>query len=177
MGRLSGKTALITGGTSGIGFATAGAFAHEGARVLISGRSWDSVNRALAQLPDGTLGFPCDVASVSEIAALMAVAQRDLGAVDVLVLSAGVSAVSPLADVTEAEFDTVFGVNVKGVFFCVQLAAPLLNRGASVILLSSGAAEMGRVGRAFMPPPRPRSVNWRDRSRRNWSMWAHESTP
>jgi NAD(P)-dependent dehydrogenase (short-subunit alcohol dehydrogenase family) len=145
--RLSGKTALITGGTSGIGLATARAFVREGARVLISGRSQRTVDAALAQLAGGTLGVACHVERIAAISTLMDVARQELGHLDVLVLCAGVMKVAPLAQVTEADFDEVFGVNVKSTFFCVQQAAPLLSRGASVILVSSGAADMGRVGR------------------------------
>ncbi|MCC7186048.1 MAG: SDR family oxidoreductase [Acidobacteria bacterium] len=149
MPRLSGKTALITGGTSGIGLATAQAFAREGARVLISGRSQRSVDAALTQMPGGTMGVACQIERLSGITRLMDVARQGYGTLDVLVLCAGVAKVTPLAQVTEAEFDEVFGVNVKGAFFCVQQAAPLLRRGASVILVSSGAADMGRIGRGL----------------------------
>lgn len=149
MGRLSGKTALITGGSSGIGLATAKLFLAEGARVIINGHDQASVDQGLKELPIGTVGVAARVERLENIEALAATVTREFGGLDILVLCAGVMRVKPLDQVTEEDFDVTFGVNVKGVFFCVQKIAPLMRRGGSVILISSGAAEMGRVGRGL----------------------------
>ena len=147
MGRLDGKTALITGGSSGIGLATAKMFIREGARVIIDGRSQESVDRALSELPAGAVGVAARVERLANIDRMVGVVKEQFGTLDILVLCAGVMRVAPLDAVTEDDFDEVMGVNVKGVFFCVQKAAPLLRKGGSVILISSGAAELGRIGR------------------------------
>ena len=149
VGRFEGKTAVVTGGSSGIGFATAKMLAREGARVLIHGRRDETVKAALAELPSGTHGVVGRIERLADIDALMETVRRELGGLDILVLSAGVLKVATLDSVTEDDFDEIFGVNVKAVFFCVQRAAPLLNKGSSVILISSGAAELGRVGRGL----------------------------
>jgi NAD(P)-dependent dehydrogenase (short-subunit alcohol dehydrogenase family) len=149
MGRFDGKTAVVTGGSSGIGLATAQMLAREGARVLIHGRRDETVKEALAELPAGIQGLAGRIEQLPDIDALMDRVKRDFGGLDILVLSAGVLKVASLATVTEADFDEIFGVNVKAVFFCVQKAAPLLRHGSSVILISSGAAELGRVGRGL----------------------------
>ena len=149
MGKLDGKTALVTGGSSGIGLATAKTFLREGARVIINGRHQESVDRALAELPSGAIGLAGRVDVIADINELMGRVKDEFGALDLLVLSAGVTRVAPLDAITEADFDEIFGVNVKGVFFCVQKAAPLLRKGGSVILISSGAAELGRIGRGL----------------------------
>jgi NAD(P)-dependent dehydrogenase (short-subunit alcohol dehydrogenase family) len=149
VGRFEGKTAVVTGGSSGIGFATAKMLAREGARVLIHGRREETVKEALTQLPPGTHAVVGRIERLADIDALMETVRRELGGLDILVLSAGVLKVATLDSVTEDDFDEIFGVNVKAVFFCVQRAAPLLNKGSSVILISSGAAELGRVGRGL----------------------------
>lgn len=149
MGRLDGKTALITGGSSGIGLATAKAFIAEGARVIINGHSQESVDQALSELPPATVGVGARVEHLANIDKLIETVKKEFGFLDILVLCAGVMKVTPLDRVSEADFDETFGVNVKGVFFCVQKAAPLMRRGGSVILISSGAAEMGRIGRGL----------------------------
>jgi len=149
VGRFDGKAAVVTGGSSGIGLATAKMLAREGARVLIHGRRDETVKAALAELPSGTHGVVGCVERLPDIDALMDTVKREFGGLDILVLSAGVLKVASLDSVTESDFDEIFGVNVKAVFFCVQRAAPLLNKGSSVILISSGAAELGRVGRGL----------------------------
>ena len=149
MSRFNGKTALITGGTSGIGFATANALLEQGAKVAISGTTSQSVDRALKRLPDGAIGTAARVERLADIDRLVAFVRDAFGALDLLVLCAAVSRVKPLAEMTEDDYEAIFGANVKGTFFTVQKAAPLLRGGGSVVLISSGAAEMGRVGRGL----------------------------
>src|ERR1051325_2424504 len=120
MGKLDGKSALITGGTSGIGLATAKLFLREGARVIINGRSSDRVKSVLADLPAGTLGVAGRAEEIADIDRMMDTAKREFGALDILVLCAGVMKVAPLATATETDFEETFAVNVKGAFFCVQ---------------------------------------------------------
>jgi NAD(P)-dependent dehydrogenase (short-subunit alcohol dehydrogenase family) len=149
MGRLDGKTALITGGSSGIGLATAKLFIREGARVIITGHNQDSVDGGLKELPAGATGVVALMQHLADIDKTIDAATQQFGTLDILVLCAGVMKVAPLHAVTEADFDEVMDVNVKGVFFSVQKAAPLMRRGGSIILISSGAAELGRVGRGM----------------------------
>ena len=134
---------------SGIGLGTLKMLASEGARALIHGRRDETVKAALAELPSGTHGVVGRIERLADIDALMDTVRREFGGLDILLLSAGVLKVASLDSVTEADFDEIFGVNVKAVFFCVQKAAPLLKNGSSVILVSSGAADLGRVGRGL----------------------------
>jgi NAD(P)-dependent dehydrogenase (short-subunit alcohol dehydrogenase family) len=149
MGRFEGKTALITGGSSGIGLATAQLLAREGARVMISGRTQKSVDTALKQLPEGAVGVSAHVQRMGDLDRLAEAVRTAFGRLDYLVLSAGVMKAAPLADVSEADFDEIFGVNVKGLFFAVQKTVPMMRSGGSIVLISSGAAELGRVGRGL----------------------------
>ena len=149
MGKFSNKVALITGGSSGIGLATAQLFAQEGAHVIVNGRSKRSIDQALSVLPEGTIGIAGHVERMADLDRLMDAVRSNHGHLDYLVLCAGVMKAAPLAEVTEEDFDNVFGVNVKGQFFAVQKAAPLLRSGGSVVLIGSGAAELGRVGRGL----------------------------
>jgi NAD(P)-dependent dehydrogenase (short-subunit alcohol dehydrogenase family) len=149
MGRLNQKTFLITGGSSGIGLAAARTLAQAGARVIINGRSTEALSRALAVLPADVTGIAADVGSLKDIDRLMAAVADTVEGLDGLVLCAGASRVSPLAQVTPDDFDQVFNVNVRGAFFCVQKAQPLLRAGGSVVLIGSGATELGRVGRGL----------------------------
>jgi NAD(P)-dependent dehydrogenase (short-subunit alcohol dehydrogenase family) len=147
MKRLEGKKALITGGTSGIGLATAQLFEREGATVAVNGLDRAAVSEGLAQLSPNALGIPGRVERLMDLETIMSTVKRSFGALDILVLSAGLLRVTPLMDVTEEDFDAIFGVNVKGIFFAVQKAVPMMPPGGSIILLASGTANMGRVGR------------------------------
>jgi NAD(P)-dependent dehydrogenase (short-subunit alcohol dehydrogenase family) len=149
VGQSSQKTILITGGSSGIGLAAARTLAEAGARVIINGRSADALSRALADLPAGVSAIAADVGSLEDIDRLMTEVADRVGGLDGLVLCAGASRVAPLAQATPDDFDQVFNVNVRGAFFCVQKAQPLLRAGGSVVLIGSGATELGRVGRGL----------------------------
>ncbi|MEM1351580.1 MAG: SDR family oxidoreductase [Pseudomonadota bacterium] len=144
--RLAGKRAVITGGTTGIGFATARAFLDAGARVLISGRSQDKVDAAVAELGDGAFGIAADSANLADLDRLAAAAQEHLGDVDVLFANAGNGMFAPLADVDEALYDRQFDLNVKGAFFTVQKIVPLMRNGGSIILTASAVHSKGAPG-------------------------------
>jgi len=146
MRRLEGKLALITGGSSGIGLATAQAFVAEGARVAITGRDAKSLEAAKREIGNDTLALQSDAGDLKAIDALFAAIKREFGALDILFANAGVGAGGPVETITEEDFDRIFNVNVKGVFFTVQKALPLLRKGASIILNSSIAPRTGRPG-------------------------------
>jgi NAD(P)-dependent dehydrogenase (short-subunit alcohol dehydrogenase family) len=136
---LSGKTALITGGTTGIGRASAELFLAAGARVAITGRDPRTVEQARRELPSEVLVLASDVASAEARAALAARVEESFGGLDVLFLNAGIARLAPLEAVDEAFFDEHFAINVKGVFFTLQRLSPLLRPGASVIVTTSVA--------------------------------------
>src|SRR6266850_7002866 len=141
--RFEGKVAVVTGGNSGIGLAAAKAFAREGAKVAIIGRSESTLKAAQKELGAGSLALKADTAKVSEIAAAMEAIKRQFDRIDVLFVNAGVGRFIPLEEVSEEFFDEIIDTNVKGVFFTVQKAAPLLSRGAAVVLNASIAAHNG----------------------------------
>ncbi len=141
--RLSGKTAVITGGTTGIGFETARRYLAEGARVLITGRSQDRVDHAVNELGNGALGLVADVGRLSNLDALAADAEARLGRVDILFANAGLGVFAPIDQVDEAAYDNQFDINVKGVFFTVQKLLPLIPDGGSVVLTASAVNEKG----------------------------------
>lgn len=135
--RLASKIVLVTGGTSGIGFAIARLFADEGAHVYITGRREDVLERAVAELGGNVTGIAADSASLADLDRVYARIEADHGHLDVVVANAGGGSMLRLQDVTEAHYDDIFGRNVKGVVFTVQKAVRLLRPGASVILLGS----------------------------------------
>src|SRR5580765_1852709 len=141
--RFKGKVAVVTGGNSGIGLATAKAFAREGAKVAIIGRSEATLKAAQKELGPDALALKADTAKVSEIAAAMEAIKRRFDRIDVLFVNAGVGRFIPFEEVSEEFFDEIIETNVKGVFFTVQKAAPLLSRGAAVVLNASIAAHTG----------------------------------
>jgi NAD(P)-dependent dehydrogenase (short-subunit alcohol dehydrogenase family) len=143
MGRLTGKIAVITGGNSGIGLATARRFVSEGAYVFISGRRQDELNKALAILGSGVTGVQGDISHLDDIERLFATVQAEKGHVDVLFANAGIGGRSPLGSISEEQFDKVFDVNVKGTLFTVQTALPLMQSGGSIILTGSTTGSMG----------------------------------
>jgi NAD(P)-dependent dehydrogenase (short-subunit alcohol dehydrogenase family) len=146
MGKLSNKVAVITGGNSGIGLSTAKAFVDEGAKVVIFGRDQASLDRAVETLGSHALGVRGDVTSDADLATLFATATRAFGRVDALFVNAGVAEFVPVEGVTDAHFDRLFDINVKGVLKTVQKAIPALNDGAAIVLTTSGANEIGMPG-------------------------------
>lgn len=145
-GRLAGKRAVITGGTAGIGLATAQLFLQEGAQVAITGQNPDRLDEARRTLGSDVLVVKSDASSISDTETMIAEVGRAFGSIDVLFLNAGVAKFAPLDQVTEAFFDEHFDVNVKGVLFTVQEAAPLLRPGASVIMTTSNSNRIGLAG-------------------------------
>ncbi len=144
--RLKGKKALITGGSSGIGLATASAFNKEGAKVLISGRNKFSLEKACKKIGDDSSFVVADVSNVLQINSLFSEAAKYLAQIDVLVVNAGVAKVASVEETSEALFDEIVNINLKGTYFTVQKAIPLLSKGASVILVSSALGNVGANG-------------------------------
>lgn len=134
---LRNKVAVVTGGNSGIGYATAEEFVAQGAQVIITGRNRAAVDAAASKLGSGTLGIIADQASLADTDALVNSVKEHFGKVDVLFVNAGIGAFIPVADATEEHFDSIMNTNFKGAYFTVQKFLPHLNDGASIILLSS----------------------------------------
>jgi NAD(P)-dependent dehydrogenase (short-subunit alcohol dehydrogenase family) len=145
MARLTGKVAVVTGGNSGIGLATAKRFHEEGARVVISGRDQKTLDEAVKAIGDGILAVRADVAKLADLDKLYKTIAEKFGKIDVLFANAGIAKFAPVADTGESLFDEQFDVNVKGVYFTIQKALPLLNDGASIIINSSVVNETGVV--------------------------------
>jgi NAD(P)-dependent dehydrogenase (short-subunit alcohol dehydrogenase family) len=141
--RFEGKVALVTGGNSGIGLATAKAYAREGARVAITGRSDATLSAARQEIGPGTLALKADASRLTDIADAMAAIKEKLGRIDALFANAGIGRFVPFEEVTEAFFDETVATNLKGLFFTVQKAVPLLTPGAAVVLNASVNAHMG----------------------------------
>ena len=143
MGKLEGKTALVTGGTTGIGFATARQFVNEGAYVFITGRREPELAAAVKEIGRNVAGVQGDVSNLADLDRLFAQIQREKGKLDIVFANAGVARYAPLGAITEELFDSIFDINVKGVLFTVQKALPLLPDGASIILISSIVGSKG----------------------------------
>ena len=146
MKRFEGKVAVVTGGNSGIGLGTAKAFAREGASVVITGRDPASLKAAETEIGRGALALRADASRLPELDAAMAKIRERFKKIDALFVNAGIGKFVPFEQVTEAFFDETVAVNLKGVFFTVQKALPLLSRGAAVVLNASINAHKGMPG-------------------------------
>src|SRR5438128_11841003 len=143
MNKLEGKIALITGGNSGIGLATAKQFVHEGAYVFITGRREPELARAVKEIGINVTGVQGDVSSLVDLDRLFAQIKREKGKLDIVFANAGGAKVAPLGKITEEHYDSIFNGNVKGLLFTVQKALPLMPDGATIILNASIVASKG----------------------------------
>jgi NAD(P)-dependent dehydrogenase (short-subunit alcohol dehydrogenase family) len=143
MGKLNGKIALVTGGNSGIGLATAKAFVEEGAYVFITGRREKELSAALKQIGKNVTAVQGDVSNLADLDRLFAQIKKEKGKLDIVFANAGVAKYAPLGKITEEFYSSIFDINVKGLLFTVQKALPLLRDGGSVILNASIVASKG----------------------------------
>jgi NAD(P)-dependent dehydrogenase (short-subunit alcohol dehydrogenase family) len=141
--KLAGKIAVITGGNSGIGLATAKHFVNEGAYVFITGRRQAELDAAVAEIGRNVTGIPGDVSNLVDIDGLYATVKQQKGKLDIVFANAGTGEFAPLGQITEQHFDKTFNVNVKGLLFTVQKSLPLLQEGSSIILNASIVASKG----------------------------------
>jgi NAD(P)-dependent dehydrogenase (short-subunit alcohol dehydrogenase family) len=143
MGKLDNKVALVTGGTSGIGLATAKRFAAEGAQVYITGRRQKELDAAVKEVGKGAVGVQGDVSKLADLDRLFDTIKQQKGRLDVVFTNAGGGAIAPMGSVTEEHYDQIFDNNVKGTVFTVQKALPLMPEGSSIILMASIAGVKG----------------------------------
>ncbi len=144
--RFQGKVAVVTGGNSGIGLGVAKAYAQEGAQVAITGRNAKTLEAAAKEIGAGTLAIQSDAGKVTEIEVAMKKIQERFGRIDALFVNAGVAKLLPFDQVTEDVFDETVNTNLKGVFFTVQKAIPLMSKGSSIVLNGSINAHLGMPG-------------------------------
>jgi NAD(P)-dependent dehydrogenase (short-subunit alcohol dehydrogenase family) len=140
--RLDGKIAVITGGNSGIGFATAQQFVQEGAYVFITGRRQSELDKAAKQIGKNVTDVQGDVSNLAELDRLYETVKQEKGRIDVLFANAGIVEFAPLRSITESHFDKIISVNLKGLLFTVQKALPLFREGGSIILTASEAGSI-----------------------------------
>lgn len=140
---MSGKTALVTGGNSGIGLAAAQRLAAEGAHVFLTGRNQQTIDAAVASIGENATGIRADVSSIDQLAAVVTAVESRGRGLDVVFANAGGGEFAPLGEITPEQFTDTFMTNVGGTLFTVQAVLPLLNRGASIILTGSTAASNG----------------------------------
>jgi NAD(P)-dependent dehydrogenase (short-subunit alcohol dehydrogenase family) len=142
-GRLNGKVALVTGGNSGIGLATAKRFVGEGAYVFITGRRQKELDATVKEIGKNVTAVQGDVSNLADLDRLFAQIKKEKGKIDIVFANAGVAKYAPLGKITEELYDSIFDTNVKGLLFTVQKALPLLRDGGSIILNASIVASKG----------------------------------
>lgn len=143
MGKLDGRVALITGGNSGIGLATAKLFVQEGAKVVITGRRQEALDEALTEIGGGAKAILADAADINRAKEVVSETVAAFGKIDILFANAGVAFFAPITDITEDFFDNHFNINVKGPFFLIKEAIPQLNDGAVIINNTSIVGQKG----------------------------------
>ncbi len=146
MNKLQDKIAVITGGNSGMGLETAKRFVQEGAKVVITGRRQQELNEAVKYIGSNVIAIQSDVSNLKDLDRLYQAVKEAYGKIDIIFANAGIAQFAPIDQATEAHFDQHFNINVKGLFFTVQKALPLLSDGGSIILNSSIAAFVGEPG-------------------------------
>lgn len=142
MGRLTGRVAVITGGSTGIGLATAKRFVEEGAEVVIMSRDQNKLDKAVQAIGKGVEAVQGSVAETADIERLRAFVEEKYGRVDIVFANAGMGVLTPFGQVTEEEFDLTYRTNVKGAYFTAQILLPLIPDGGSIIFTSSISADM-----------------------------------
>jgi len=143
MKRLEEKVAVVTGGNSGIGLATAKQFRDEGAHVAISGRSQKTLDEAAKELGKDALVVQADVSNLADADKLFSAVEKRFGKIDVLFVNAGVAKFVPIDQVSEEHYDEIFDINAKGAYFTIRRALPYLNDGASVVINTSVVSHKG----------------------------------
>ena len=143
MGKLEGKIALITGGSTGIGLATAKQFVNEGAYIFITGRREPELAAAVKEIGRNVTGIRGDVSNLGDLDRLFAQIEREKGRLDVVFANAGIAKYAPFGTITEEHYDSIFDINVKGMLFTVQKALPLMPDGSAIIVTSSIVGSKG----------------------------------
>jgi NAD(P)-dependent dehydrogenase (short-subunit alcohol dehydrogenase family) len=146
MGKLEGKVAVITGGSSGMALASAKLFVEEGAYVFITGRRQEQLDEAVKLIGRNVTGVRGDMANLKDLDRVFDTVKREKGKIDILYASAGIGEAVPLGEITEQHFDATFGLNARGTLFTVQKALPLFNDGGSIIMTGSVASVKGFAG-------------------------------
>lgn len=146
MRNFEGKVAVVTGGNSGIGLATAKELAANGAKVVIAGRDQKTLDEAVVSIGANTFGVKTDVSKLNDLDNLFDETNKKFGKIDILFVNAGIAKFAPLAESDEALFDEIVGINFKGSYFTVKNSLPFLNDGASIIFTTTVAAKKGMAG-------------------------------
>jgi NAD(P)-dependent dehydrogenase (short-subunit alcohol dehydrogenase family) len=146
MGKLDGKIALITGGSTGIGLATAKLFQKEGAQVIVTGRNPEGIAAAQKELGAAAVAIASDTSKIKDATTLIDIIRQKFGRIDILFANAGIARFQPFGEIEESFFDEHFNINVKGLFFTVQAALPLIPSGGSILLTASVVSKKGFPG-------------------------------
>jgi NAD(P)-dependent dehydrogenase (short-subunit alcohol dehydrogenase family) len=149
MGKLQDKVAVVTGGSSGIGFATAKKFVAEGAQVVITGRNQLAIHEAVSQLGNRAMGIRADATNLNDTKKLVEEVKSTFGHVDILFVNAGIGSMEPIGQIKEETFDAVVGLNFKGAVFTTEMFVPILSDGASIIHMASVSAILFNAGNAI----------------------------